>query len=347
MIKRLVLGGLALALLGLIVLRVVRATAEREPAPDVQAIRAQTGIPVEVAAAVVGPLEVRRGFTGVARGVRSATIRARTGDEIVDLPVAVGTRVRAGTVLVRQSSQGSMAAVRQAEAAAEQARRLVERLRPLKERGAISEQDWDDAQTGLRVAEANLAAARKSVVLTSPIDGIVTDVMVTRGVMPEAGDPLVRVSDLSRVQVIVSVSPEQARELALGQTALLERCAAPGRVTQIGLQADPVTRMLEVELTFPGEAAASVVPGALVTVEVVVGTREAALVVPQAAVTGDAVWIVDSAGVVHRRPVRVGIGGEGVVEIVEGVSAGEQVVVAGASLLSEGARVRMVGGPAS
>jgi RND family efflux transporter MFP subunit len=347
MTKRLVLGGLALALGALIVLRVVGATAEREPAPDVQAIRQRTGVPVEVVAAILGPLEVRRGFTGAVRGVRSATIRARTGDEIVDLPVAVGSRVRTGAVLVRQSSQGSMSAVRQADAAAEQARRLVERLRPLKERGAISEQDWDDAQTGLRVAEANLAAARKSVVLTSPIDGIVTDVMVTRGVMPEAGDPLVRVSDLSRVQVVVSVSPEQARELALGQVAMLERCAAPGRVTQIGLQADPVTRMLEVELTFPGEAAASVVPGALVTVDVVVGRRDAALVVPQVAVAGGAVWIVDSASLAHRRPVSVGLGGEGVLEVLEGVSAGERVVVAGASLLSEGARVRVVGGPAS
>jgi RND family efflux transporter MFP subunit len=346
MIRRVVAGVLVLGLVALVVLRVVRATAEREPAPDVQAIRERTGVPVEVAAAAVGPLEVRRSFTGTVRGVRSATIRARTGDEIVDLPAAVGARVREGDVVVRQSSQGSLASVRQAEAARDQARRAVERLRPLHERGAVSEQDWDNAQTGLRVAEADLAAARKSVVLTSPIDGIVTDVLVTRGIMPEPGDPLVRVSDLSRVQVVLEVSPDQARELALGQPAGLEACAEPGSVTRVALQTDPVTRLLEVELTFPPAAAAHVVPGALVPVDVVVGRRDAVVLVPQAAVSDQAVWVVDSAGLARRRVVEIGLVGGGMVEVTAGLAARERVVTAGASLLSEGARVRVVGGPA-
>jgi membrane fusion protein (multidrug efflux system) len=355
MIKRIVLGVAGLGLVSLVVLRIVQASRGAPPAVEVDEIRAQTGIPVEIALVAEAPLVVRRGFTGVLRGIRSATIRARTGDEIVELPVHVGQRVRAGEVVIRQSSQGSMAAVRQAEAAYEQAKRTVDRLRPLRERGAISEQDWDTAVTGMRVAEANLDAARRNVDLASPIGGIVTDVLLTRGSMPEPGDPLMRVSDLSRVQVLIQASVGQVGELAVGQPARLAEHGLEGRVSRVALQADPDSRLLEVELTFPGPGSlppaeaerAPIVPGTLVNAEIEVGRRARALLVPEVAVRDGAVWVVDAENVARHRTVTAGLVGDGMVEILSGLSAGDRVVVAGASLLSEGARTRVVGGPTS
>ena len=354
MTKRLVLGSVGVLVVGLVALRIVQATRGTAPAADVDAIRAQTGIPVEVAVAQRAPLVVRREFTGALRGIREAAGRAKTADEIVGIPVRVGQRVRMGQVVIRQSSRGSHASVEQAEAAYQQATRNVDRLRPLKDRGAISDQDWDNALTGLRVAEANREAARRSADLISPIDGIVTDVSVTRGMMPEAGDVLVRVSDLSRVQVLLEASPEQTRELALGQPAVMPAQGLDGRVTRIALQASPESRLLEVELTFPGAAggerdsaapAEAVIPGTLVTVQVEVGRRSSVLVVPAAAVREGAMWIVEPDGCAHRRAVTLGLAGDSQIEVVSGVEPGEQVVVAGASLLSDGAVVRIVGGP--
>ena len=347
MTKRIVFGMIGLALAAVVAIRVIQGSAEVEPAPDVAEIRRQSGIPVEVARARVDTLIVRREFTGTLRGIRSATIRARTGDEIIDIPVSVGQRVSAGDELIRQSSQGSMSSVHQAEAAWEQAQRTVERLRPLRTEGAISEQDWDDAVTGLAVAEANLAAARRSIVLTSPIDGIVTDILETRGTVPSSDDPLVRVSDLSQLQVLLQVSTGQARELALRQQAVLPDYDLTGRVSRIALQANPETRLLEIELTFPGARSGGgqmIVPGSLVAAQVVVGRREAALLVPRVAVRQGMLWIVDDDGVAHHRPVTIGLAGDEGVEILEGVVEGEQVVVAGASLLSDGAKARIVGG---
>lgn len=349
MTKRIVWGGLAVVLLAVVVLRIVQASRGAPEAPEVDEIRARSGIPVEVAVAREGPLVVQREFTGALRGIQSVTIRAKTGDEILDIPVHVGQRVRAGQVVIRQSSQGSMASVQQAEAAHEQARRTVERLRPLHERGAISEQDWDNAQTALRVAEANLEAARRSVDLVSPIAGVVTDILLTRGSMPESGDPLMRISDLSRVQVVLQVSPEQARELALRQAATVPAHGLTGAVSRVALQANPVSRLMEVELTFPGIGADSTraVPGTLVTVLIEVGQRASALLVPRAAVRDGVAWVVDADDVAHRREVTAGLEGGGLVEIVSGLAPGERVVVAGASLLSDGARTRVVGGETS
>ncbi|MGD2121116.1 MAG: efflux RND transporter periplasmic adaptor subunit [Gemmatimonadota bacterium] len=364
--KRIVVGIFILALVAVVVTRVIQASAPVEPTLDVEEIHQQAGIPVEVLEVAASPMEARRSFTGSVRGVRSATVRARTGDEILEIPVRVGQRVQEGEVVVRQSSQGSMASVRQAEAAFEQAQRAADRLRPLHERGAVSDQDWDNALTALRVAEANLEAAQRNIVLTSPITGVVTDILETSGTFPGNGDPLVRISDLSQVQLLLQVSPEQKAELALGQPAFLPGREVQGRVTRIALQADPETRLVEVEVTFPGSVtragpaegsgaaggsgageasgAVAVLPGTLATVEIVVGTRESALQIPPAALHGDAVWVVDAEGLAHRRPVTVGLRARDLLEVLEGLAPGDRVVTSGASLLSEGVLARVVTG---
>jgi RND family efflux transporter MFP subunit len=350
--KRMVIGIIVLAIAAVVIVRIVQASAPVEPTPDVAEIRQQAGIPVEVAPATVGPLEVRRSFTGTVRGIRSATVRARTADQILEIPVSVGQRVSEGEVVLRQSSQGSQSSVRQAEVAHAQALRTVERLRPLHEKGAISSQDWDNAQTALSVAEANLEAAQRAIVLTSPIAGIVTDIMETQGSFPGSGDPLMRISDLSRVQVLLGVSPGQREELAVGQRALLPSGIAEGRITRIALQADPENRLIEVEVTFPGSAATvggtagtpALVPSTLANIEIVVGTRDSALQIPASALQNGSVWVVDGQSLAHARPVEVGLVGNGSVEILQGLEAGEQVVTAGASLLSDGVRTRVVGG---
>ena len=144
-------------------IRVMEATAPVEAALDVDQLRERDGIPVEVIQVREAPLEIRRSFTGTVRAIRSATVRANTGDQILEIPFRVGQTVAEGTVVVRQSSRGSMASVDQADAAHQQALRTVNRLRPVYERGGISEQAWDEAQTALAVAESNLEAARKAI----------------------------------------------------------------------------------------------------------------------------------------------------------------------------------------
>ncbi len=365
--KRIVVGIITLAVVAMVVVRIIQASRPAEPTRDVTEIRQEAGIPVEVARAAVGPLEVRRPFTGTVRGIRSATVRARTADQILEIPVRVGQRVSEGEVVLRQSSQGSQASVLQAEAAHAQAVRTVERLRPLHEQGAISNQDWDNAQTALSVADANLQAARRAIVLTSPIDGVVTDILETAGSFPGSGDPLLRISDLSRVQVLLGVSPGQREELQVGQRALLPARSGEGKITRIAMQADPDTRLIEVEVTFPGSvatagsgspgdsgargpgeatgvAAPPLVPSTLANVEIVVGARDSTLQIPAAALQNGSVWVVDGQGMAHARAARVGLQGNGSVEILEGLEAGDQVVTAGASLLSEGVRTRVVGG---
>jgi multidrug efflux pump subunit AcrA (membrane-fusion protein) len=152
----------------LIIFRVVQAMSPGEPQPTVDQIRAEQGVTVSTATVAAGELAVWREFNGTVSGAQEAVVRARTGDQVTSVPVTVGTRVRRGQVLVQQSGEGTAARVRQAEAARRQAASTVERLRPLHAAGAISEQEWEQAQTQLELATADVVAARDNPVPDEP-----------------------------------------------------------------------------------------------------------------------------------------------------------------------------------
>lgn len=331
---------LGLLLLAVIIFRVVQAGTTEEAAPSVEEIRAQSGIPVTVAPATAGSLDLWMSFNGSVSGVRDAVIRARTGDQVASVHVTVGETVRQGQLVVRQAGETSQARVRQAQVAAQQAQRTVDRLRPLHEAGALSDQDFDQALTQLQLATADLAAARDVLSLTSPLTGTVTEVTARPGMIPSAGDPLARVADLSELVVRMDVSAREAATIREGQPARLEGGGATGQVRRVAIQADPVSRMVEIEVGFP--PGSGLIPGTLATVEVQVASREDAVQVPTSAVTDGAVWVVGEDDLVARRSVQVGLEGSDRVEIVSGLEPGDQVVVGGGSLLSDGARVRIV-----
>ncbi len=355
---------LGVAFVALVVVRVMQATAPVEPEPTVEQIRQQRGIPVRVTAATEGPIEVWRRFNGTVSGVQEGVVRARSDAQVLEVPVSVGSRVQRGQVLVRLSGEAEEARLRAAEVAARQAARNVERLQPLREAGALSEQAWEQAQNQLELAEAERDAARDMLVLTSPLTGIVTELPARPGMVPAAGDPLARVADLSRLVVRLAVSTSEAAELAVGDAARVAGAesggvalpaagggaAAPrGTVRRIALQADPQTRLVEVEVEFP--ATSSLLAGTLATVEVLVAEREGVVRVPRQAVVQQsgagggeaAVWLVEG-DAVTRRPVEVGLETAEQVEIASGIAPGDRVVVEGGSLLQEGARIRDVNG---
>lgn len=354
---------IALALVAVVAYRVIQASAPAEAVPTVEEIRAEQGVPVTVAAVERGPLAVWRDFSGTVSGAREAVVRARTEDAVSAVTVQVGQRVARGQVLVRQAGEGVEARLRQAEAAQRQASRAVDRLRPLHEAGAISDQEWEDALTRLELAEADLSAARDALALTSPLDGTVTEVIARQGMIPSSGDALVRVADLSRLVVYLRVSAGEAAEIREGQRARVAsrpgavtgaetnatadsgegvRTDADGTVRRVALQADPATRLVEIEVAFPPDA--RLIPGTLATVQIEVASIVDALSVPLGAVRDGRVWVVGADGAVSARNVQVGAQTRERTQILSGIEAGERVVVEGGALLSEGARVRIVEG---
>jgi RND family efflux transporter MFP subunit len=339
-----VLTILAVLLVVVFGVRLMQLSAEEEPAPTVDEIREQEGMPVVVASADRGSLEVWRSFTGTVTGERESVVRARSDDEVREVRVRVGDRVVQGQLLVRQSGQSADARVRQVDAGVQQAERRVERLRPLWEAGALSDQDWEDANTALELARADREALAGSMDGLAPIAGIVSEVPARVGMVPAQGEPLVRIVDDSAWRIPLRMSPEQAAELQVGQVARVGSGdeAPEGRVDRVTLQADPRSRLVEVDVRVAGRDAPGLRPGSFTTVRVLVDAREEVVRIPRTALRPEGVWVLNGDDRVELREVEVGLRGEDWVEIVRGVNPGDMVVTEGTRLLSDGARARVV-----
>ena len=205
----------------------------------------------------------------------------------------------------------------------------------------------DAARGHLQSAEAQLQYSQ----VVSPINGVVADRPVYAGEMASAGNPLLTVMDISRVVARVNVPQGQALAVKVGQTATITETdngeKLEGKVTVVSPATDPSSTTLQVWITAdnPGERFK---PGASVHAAILTETIRNAAVVPATAILpgeegGTAVLTVSSDSTAHLRPVEVGVRYAGKVQILSGVKAGDEVVVAGGLGVEDKAKVKVVG----
>jgi len=191
----------------------------------------------------------------------------------------------------------------------------------------------DAAQARRDAAQAQLGYSR----ITSPIDGVVTELPFYAGEMSPNSAPIVTVMDLSQVIARTHISQSDASELRVGNDANLigaDGVPVPGKVTQISPALDASSTTVEVWVQADNKDTA-LRPGSSLRVEMIARTVRGALVIPEAAVlthsTGSTYVIVisdDSKPELTR--VSTGIRDSGKVQITDGLASGERVATTGA-----------------
>jgi RND family efflux transporter MFP subunit len=290
---------------------------------------------------------------------------------IVDIPHAEGERVRKGDVLVRfeipssaAEAQKQAAEVARAQAALTNAEANRTRAHDLFDRGIAARKEVEDADRAIADAQAALAqaeAARSAANLVSArsvvratFDGVVAKRSHNPGdlVEPASSDPVLRVIDLSRLEVIASVPLADSPRITIGAAAHLTSVAAGGadaalKVVSRPAAVDAGSGTIPVRLAF--NAPAGFPAGTPVQVDIEAELHSNAVLVPTPALVREgeetAVFVVNG-DKAQRRPVRIGLTDGEHVEIVSGVKAGEMVIVDGQAGLPDGATIRDAATPA-
>jgi multidrug efflux pump subunit AcrA (membrane-fusion protein) len=191
----------------------------------------------------------------------------------------------------------------------------------------------DAAKGHFESAEAQLGYAR----ITAPIDGVVTDLPWYVGEMPQSGQPVVTVMDISTVILRAHVAQVDASELAVGDAAsLIGQGGTPiaGKVTQVSPALDPSSTTVEVWIQADNRQSA-LRPGMNVRVDIVARTVPNALVIPERAVLtspGGATFamLIDKDNKPHRRKIAIGIRDSGNAQVTDGLESGQRVATTGA-----------------
>ncbi|MNS91078.1 Cation efflux system protein CusB precursor [compost metagenome] len=181
----------------------------------------------------------------------------------------------------------------------------------------------------------------------SPLDGVVTEVAVREGMTVSPGTTLFRLADLSRIWVIAEVPEGQARAIAAGQavkvlpTGTTEPLA--GKIDTVLPDINPATRTIKVRIVLPNQGR-QLLPGMFVTARFDGGEQKEVLMIPLESVirTGRRSIVMVDAGTAGFMATDIKTGREaaGMVEVLEGLQAGQKVVTSGQFLIDSEASLR-------
>jgi len=328
------------------------------PAPEVGVITVAPG-DVGLVTELPGRLEASR----------VAQVRARAAGILQERLFREGSDVKAGQQLYRIDSapyaaalQSAQAGLARSQANLTQATALAERYAPLVKENAISQQEYASAVAAQKQAEADVAAGRAAVQtasitlgyarVTAPISGRIGRSLVTEGALVGQGEAtqLAVIQQINPMYVNFTQSAAEVYQLrkamdsgqlkgAGAQAAAVQVVMEdgsvyeqPGRLLFSDLTVDSATGQVTLRAEVPNPKG-TLLPGLYVRVRLEQATAGNAITLPQQAVTrsaqGDTVSVVDGEGKITKRTVKVGGQQNGRWVILDGLKAGEQVMVDG------------------
>ena len=308
-------------------------------------------VPVEVVTARTDTVERTVVAVGTTLARESVDVVAEVPGRIRSINFEEGQRVEEGDVLFELDRRREEAEVRELQAQVDDARVRYRRSRALFEDNSVSEAQVDEDRAALQTAEARLSAAETRLderFIRAPFDGVTGLREISTGAYVTAGTPLTTLDDIASMRLEFSV-PERFLGLlvpGLGVSAAsvgFEDREFEGEVVRLGTRIDPVSRSVRVQSELDNEAGL-LRPGMFMTVRLVLDSRDDAVMLPEEALLpeGERVFVFRINGeTAERLEVRTGARRDGMVEITEGLAAGDLVVVAGLQRLRDGATVRI------
>jgi membrane fusion protein, multidrug efflux system len=307
-------------------------------------------MPVETAVATQGNVSDRFEAVGSVEAGDAITVVSEIAASVVSLPYREGRPVEKGAVLAQLDDAQLKAEVDRTSAIRDQTESAFQRTKSVVEQGAGSAQDLDDAAAALKVAESNLALAKTRLSkarITAPFDGIVGSKRVSPGAYLKVGDPITDLARVSELKIIFSAPERYLAKLKNGAAVTVSTTAYPGyslegRIEVIDPVLDPETRSARVtaRVRNPG---GKFRPGMSADVAAVLSERANAITIPSEAVFAEGnqtfVYAVKPDSTVTRKAVTLGTRLSDVVEVVQGLDAGQRIVRAGHQKLFETARV--------
>ena len=313
---------------------------------------APAATPVEVATVETGTASAFFAGTASLQAEKEATVVARVGGVVEELHVEEGQVVQKGQALAQLDDDRLRLEVERAEVTLNKLKRVYERMERLRDQELVSAEEFEQARTEYEAQQVARDLAKlemEHAAVRAPIGGTIAERHVKAGNMVRANDAAFTIVDFNPLWAIMHVPERELDKLRVGQPATLRLDAMPdasfdGTVTLISPVVDPETGTFRVvvEVRDPSRTAK---PGMFGRVRVQYDQREGALLIPKAAVVEEddasSVFVIRDT-VAQRRAVTTGYTSGTQVEILDGLTEGEQVVVSGQTALRDSTVVEIV-----
>ena len=319
----------------------------------------QRPVSVEVAKAETAKLVDETQSVGSLRSNQGVMLRPEVGGRVSQVMFKDGQRVKKGQVLVQFDDQLPAAQLMQAKAELSIANANHTRNKELVAQNFISKRSLDESEAALQVAEAKLSLAQATLQrlkVLAPFDGVAGLRQINVGDYLKDGADMVNIEDIDAVLLDFRLAENFQTKIKPGQKAQVSFDALPGKKFTAVVQAiDPLIDANGRSIGVRGcidNRQMQLRPGMFARVSAVFGERENALVIPEEAIVPQGgrtfvVKVVPGANkdeqISERVAVKIGLRQPGKVEVLEGLTLGDTVVVAGQQRLQkDGTVVKVV-----
>lgn len=302
-----------------------------------------------------------RQFFGRVAARQTVDLAFQVAGQIIEMPVTEGFVITKDGLIARLDQEPFELKLDRARLQKEQADRTVARLSRL--RGTTASQvAVDDAETAAQLAAIAVRDAEyelEHATLTAPFDALVSSRAVEAFTTVSAGTPIVRIHDMSELRIEVDV-PEilfqrsgQEDDITITAKFPVSDEIFPLEIREFDAETSSVGQTFRIQFGLTPPEGLQILPGSSVTVNVQVQDQRTGIVVPPTAIVADAqgdlgVMVFSPTGAdegtVQRVSVKVEPTQTGGIRVLEGLSDGDEVVVAGGGALVDGQPVRRFAG---
>lgn len=313
----------------------------------------ETETPVNVRTLRVEPGELRETVTvsGPLRPLRGADVSAQEGGVVESIPRDKGARVTAGEPFVLLERDVLDADKRAVEAARDLAEYTETRSRQLFEANQLSAQEMLRIEAERAQAEARADVARlrwERAAVKAPFGGIISDVAVEIGELVAPGTRVGRVVDPYTLTLEGAVSEREVGSLRVDAPAVIsldgEVARAEGHVAWVSLEAQPATGKFPLEVHIDNRDLA-LRPGVVARADVLVATHRDVIVIPRDALVlkpdGPVAYVVGPDDRAVERRLTIGPDQGLMTVVLEGLAAGDRLIVRGQREVHDGSVVRV------
>lgn len=312
--------------------------------------RASGAVTVKVMTVHSGQGSENTSHVGTVHPCRSVLLLSPYPGTLAALEVSQGESVEKGQVLARVESASVESAYKMARATLEQAEDGYARVLQVHETGSIAQVKKVEVEAQLAKARAAAEAAGSMLEegkVKAPFPGVIGEVHSSQGVEVSMQEPLVRLMDVSRLEIHFPVPEKEIGSLSVGDSALLvvpalNDFSCKARVTAKGMVASALAHSYTC-VAEPESPVEGLLPGMVCKVYLASAAGKG-MVVPVSVVqmdgSGKYVWVVADSVVEKRYVTLGGFSGQGVL-VVSGLENGEKVIVAGSRKVSSGSWVKI------
>lgn len=294
-------------------------------------------VPVNVTVVKPKSLSEDKSYSGSLEGVDQANIVAKIAERVVKIDKQVDNYVNQGETVIELDKTGPSSQFLQAQANFVNAEKNLKRMQALLDAGAISQQQLDQTQTAYDIAKANFEAAKSTVVLTSPISGIITNINVNEGDWVNPGMEMATIAKINRMIIKFFVSENEIQDLRLGDKVTVWSESKPdlkirGTITEISKSASSDSRTFQVKAEFPNTKDWWFKPGMFVRVKATLATKKDVVAIPNESImhmdNKELVYVIKD-GKPIEKDIKTGMTDGNFSEVMNGMSKGDSLITAG------------------